>query len=186
MISAGLKAKIDRVLAQKRARAASELTGAFLDELLETTPVESGHAHECWIAAAHEVWSDLQEDTGAIGRAITRHSGDASGDPEATRRGTGSVRTTKHKTTVRLKARLRFINVLEYGGTLTPIAPGGRKVDRNQRFPGPLLGRRSNKGVGVLMWMDESGQMHTALSRTFSAGHYAGNALKAAERRLKR
>lgn len=183
----GLNKYIDAVLARKRKEVAAEVAGVFTEELLAHTPVQSGHAHEAWIAAARQVEKKLDGNTSTLSTAIAAHADKGSGDPKAKRSGKGRVRNQKQVTTITFSNLLDFVSVLEYGGSIRPIQPGGFKVGKHH-YPGPLFGKRrpvtSGNNRGWLAWRDASGEVKFSRHSTFSAGHYAGNALKEAERRV--
>lgn len=170
------KARLNARMAAFRRNAAANVAALVVDELLAVTPVENGHAHQSWITAALEAAGGLGANGVAVSRAAAIHDGEASGDPTAKAAGHGSVVESQHATRVAIETDLHFVNVLEFGGTLTPIAPGGRKL-HGIRGPGPLLSPRARVGTGLLMWTDSGGSTRFARSRTFAAGGYVRRAL---------
>lgn len=171
------KARLRKRMAGFRRNAAANVAGIAIDEVLAVTPVESGHAHQSWISAALEAAGGLGANGVAVSRAAAAHDAVASNDPTAKAAGHGSVVETEHSTRVVMETDLHFVSVLEFGGTLSPIAPGGRKL-HGIRGPGPLLSPRGRRGTGLLMWKDSSGTTRFARTRSFSAGGYVRRALQ--------
>lgn len=186
-VTPGFWKYIDGTLREWRNDTANRLAASTLDELLTVTPVQSGHAHEAWLSAARKVLKKLKGDTSDLRAAIDQHEVQGSGDPKAVRAGRGFVRDTKHKTVVRFVNNLGFVRKLEYGGVLTPIAPGGFKKGKHH-FPGPLFGKRrpatSRQNEGWLAWRDSNGDVKFAKRSQLRPGGYAATALQNAKRRI--
>lgn len=172
--SPGLKGRIERYLSQKRQSVAGRLVGVLVDSVLFNTPVEDGHAHTAWIKAAEQANKELESQD--VARAVSNHSHEASGDPNAQIAGFGAVVHAPHETNVVLKNKLGFVRTMERGGTLKTIAPHGRKAGGMQTR-GVLFAPRLAEGRGLLRWVDQSGNVRFARTRQFTAGRYVRTAV---------
>lgn len=139
------------------------LAAKIADVVLTTIPAENGHAHEALITAHNVVRMPHDDETYAV---LSTHENKASGDARASKAGRGTYRETKYTVRLSIRAGLNFLAVLEDGGTLYPINPGGTKVGT----PGELYGKRSKTGSGWLMW-EEDGVKRFAKARTLPGYH---------------
>jgi len=177
--------RVERHLERHRERVAGRATAILVDEILARTPIEDGHAHEAWSRAAEDVASQLQRDGGGILSAVAPYGTLRSGDPKAI--GHGFVSDTGDTLIIEMQNTLDFVKILEEGGTIRPIAPGGRKVPPAAQRPGqrgPLFGTRESEGRGMVFWM-EGGKARFAPSHTVRRGNFVRDALIATKRQLK-
>lgn len=168
-----------------RELAAASLTEVLVDGILEATPVEGGHAHEAWSQAAEDAASRLPVGGERVKAIVSRHSGKASGDQNARAEGFGMVDEELHQLTVRIENALPFVSVLEYGGTLEPISPGGTKAGGIATM-GQYLAPRTAGTAGWLMWITEGGTIRFARTRTFRSGGFVKQALRTTAMRARR
>lgn len=177
LINRAIQAKCDAV-----AESAAQMA---LREVFRETPVEDGHAHQAWLSGGTEA-------IGAAAQQSFAESGvspsSLSADPTAVRSGEGRLTHGKLRADVVIKNHLGFVKILEYGGVLRPIGPGGRKIDPVQRPPmvGPLYGARSSQGNGMLVWTTPTGETMRAPSRSYTPGRYVGRALNLVRNRYEK
>lgn len=178
---AGVTKLIEDKIEDKKMRVFSSMNATFFDVVMEKTPVEGGHAHEAWLAAARDAESQLTN-LPDVDRAISKHSQKGSGDPKAVGKGNTSIVSSADGIKATIENELGFVKKMEYG---IPITPGddkgntGVKEDwynyrtsggQRPSVPGELYGARlSSGGVGMLLW-EEGGVKKRALSRTMTIG----------------
>lgn len=166
----------EKLIAEKCAQAAEEAAELALQKVFETTPVEDGHAHRAWLSGGLEA-------IGGRARQALAKSGvpphRLSKDMIAVRSGHGRLSKTKLQADVTISNDLDFVEVLEFGGVLRPIEPGGRKLFPVHRPPevGPLYGPRSSMGRGMLVWTDDTGRTRMATSKRYAPGRHVGRAM---------
>ncbi len=169
---------------QSRCSAAVDLAAAMaLREVFRETPVEDGHAHQAWLSGGTEaIGASAQQ---AFAESGVSSSG-LSHDRLAVASGTGSKKVGKLRADVLIKNHLGFVKILEYGGVLRPIGPGGKKINPVHRPPmvGPLYGPRSSAGRGMLVWTTPSGQTMSAPSRSYAPGRYVARALNLVQNKM--
>lgn len=182
-VSPRLMDRFKKVITKKCSRVVDVAAQMALKEVFRDTPVEDGHAHQAWLSGGTE----------AIGASVNQafaESGvspsELSGDRLAIASGNGKKTVTKLRADVRIQNRLNFVRILEYGGVLRPIGPGGRKINPVMRPPmvGPLYGPRSSQGRGILVWTTPSGEVMRGFSRSYAPGRHVGKALNVVKNRL--
>lgn len=165
-------------------KAADSAAQTFLINVFQTTQIEDGHAHRAWLQAGIEA-------IGPMANAAFQQSGvprnRLSDDPIAFSSGRGIRKTSRLHCEILIGNGLDFVKVLEFGGVLEPIEPGGRKLNPVRRPPkvGPLYGPRSGEGRGMLVWTDEAGVTHRAPFRRYSPGRHVGRAIRISRKMLK-
>ena len=177
--------RVEMHLERQRERVAGRATAILVDEILARTPIEDGHAHEAWSQAAEDVASQLQRNGAGISNAVSPYGNVRSKDPQAI--GHGFVSDTGDTLIIETHNTLNFVKIIEEGGTIRPIAPGGRKVPPAAKRPtqrGPLFGTRESEGRGMVFWM-EGGKAKFAPSHTVKRGNFVRDALIATKRQLK-
>lgn len=135
------------------------LVGSRSKNKANTLYESGGHIHDAAISAVENLGGEVPQTSSAA----RKYSAYRSYDDVSSSRGTALVRRGNTFRSFRLSIRLPFAVKLENGGTVKPIAPGGRKAGTG------LYGKRSNVGIGYLMWADSSGRPKFARSRTFSS-----------------
>lgn len=175
-VSSGLLAQINNAIRQKCSDVVDEAAGIALREVFRDTPVEDGHAHTAWLSGGTEAIG------GAAQHALVESGvspGVLSHDRLATANGNGKKTVGKLRADVVIENGLGFVKILEYGGVLRPIGPGGRKINPVMRPPmvGPLYGPRSSAGRGMLVWTTPSGETMRAPSRSYTPGRHVAKAL---------
>lgn len=188
----------EKQLKQIAHRAAARIAGIVVEDILERTPTEDGHAHEAWLTAAEQLSREAPPEVGKkLNESIARHSAKRSNDPRARDGGFGSAVETPDSISLRIENHLDFVSVMEHGGTLVPIEPGGPKeaqyrwkqAGRRGPMPptGELYGPRLDQshGIGMLVWKDASGVTKRAFSRRVPAGNYVKKAVRLAKQRAR-
>lgn len=168
----GFDRAVDKWLTELRIETAARVSAFFMDGILEATPMEvPGRMQATWIAATGEVveaFALMDVKARSLDFAASSRLNEAApksdGAWDAEYSAGSGVSNSSSQTTVSFWNRLPFASEMEYGGTLEPITPGGRK--KNKSFPGPLLGERTGDGIGMLVWVDSSGAEHKSRTRS--------------------
>lgn len=164
--------EIDTWLAEERLFALARASVFLMDGILSSTPDENpGRMKAPWIGGIEKVVELFSID------GINARSLDAVGSSHlssAAPRDDGAWDTnyfedsgifgTSTSNTVVFQNALPFAEDMEFGGTLSPISPGGPKEFKS--FPGAFLGKRAEGTSGMLRWVDESGVERVAKNRT--------------------
>lgn len=138
------------------------------------TPPESGNAHEIWQAAFNKV------------PGVSVSYPERSGDPEAAKRGDAESDLKGVNQQVKIHANAGFIRTLEYGGRISPIAPGGTKQG-NDKYPGPFMGpRNSSPPMGFLAFKGKDGKVRFVRSVTRSANLFITKAVAQAASEIRK
>lgn len=196
--TAGFLADLERQFDGLREKCADRLVAKTMRDVMSKTPVEDGHAHEAWSQAVRDVAGQMDSpvETSRVagefasvgsGNEKARHGApgvtDMMGREVAGNGGWGWVERSKGRTEVALHNELLFVELMEEGGMLVPISPGGAKMpgtkDSSHRYP--FLHPRSAKGRGLLQWI-EGGQIKRAPSRVIRKLGLVGRAVTRAAR----
>lgn len=165
--------------AEMVAEDAAKLTAEWIGFMAEQMPLESEygqeHTIEALLAAVRQVGgNEAQEVQSAF---QDRASGDNTAAASA------SVTHSEGSTSVGydISIDLNFMAVMDQGGTLRPISPGGIK-SAGEDTVGVLYASRSGTGIGMLMWYDPSNPRAGASGRvyapyrTYSGMHFVEHA----------
>jgi len=183
---------VDQWLAEERLVALARASAIMMDEILDSTPKEvPGRMQATWIGGIEKV-VELFDINGINARSLdfvgaSNLSNAAPRDDgawDADFFGESDITGTLTSSTVTFQNALPFADEMEFGGTLTPIAPGGRK--RQRVFPGALLSERGSSGTGMLRWVDSSGVERMALSRQLPGTNSIEKGFAAVKRNKKR
>lgn len=180
-----LMQQINAAIQARCSAAVDEAATLALREVFRETPVEDGHAHQAWLSGGTEaIGASAQQ---AFAESGVSPSG-LSHDRLAVASGEGIKKVGKLRADVVIKNHLGFVKILEYGGVLRPIGPGGKKINPVHRPPmvGPLYGPRSSAGRGMLVWTTPGGNIMSAPSRSYSPGRYVGRALNLVRNKMDR
>jgi hypothetical protein len=133
----------EREAVEKVAHNAILAVGAKVVEgVYRHTPMENGHAHTAWQAAVEDV-PDLEKRSKNALSAAGKSQSDLSHDEKAVAAGSGSAELAGLNPSITLKNKLGFVSIMEHGGVIEPIGPGGRKT-HGIKGPGPLFGERAS------------------------------------------
>lgn len=171
-------ANLDEVCAAITSKIAGDAAALIMEGVSRYTPIEDGHAHEAWAAAAKEANVAFPVVPGM------------SGDERAIAAGRGSQSHTEDESRHTMTNSLGFVLTIEHGGEITANVGGnkGPKLSKHKRPPaGPLYGPRHTKGRGMIAW-NENGKVRTGFSYTIPQANVGpvGRAVEEAAAELRR
>lgn len=140
--------------------------------LMRNTPVEGGHLHTAWANALGQVPGVLEQ--------VRRDPGE-SHDPAAAALGSATVKLTGNDQFIRLSNRVSFVRIVEYGGRLEPIDPGGTKNSPQGTYHGS---RNAPPRYGAISWTDAAGEVHFARHSDYPARHPVQETIAEVKQRL--
>ena len=140
-----------KVLLDKVTKDADDFMSEWLGYAAGLVPLESElgleHTVEALMTAVRQVGGDEAQ------AVLAAHGHKASGDPTAQQAVSVTKETTDTSAVISVTIDLPFMAVMDQGGTLRPISPGGLKAGDSE---GALYASRTSVGRGMLMWYDPS------------------------------